>query len=1168
MHRRNSVSVEDGVVGKPAEIGESKKSRPDRLFLRSTSVGQVPIDGEQSPNARTERRRESIKDHLLKFKAKAEKILEDVQIGAKNDENVSGSFISQTSDAETREDVSLNDEQATSESSFQQGKKESKEQLRNRIRKSAKKAVERTKGSVQLTKRLARRPTIVLEESINENDIRSIDEQVEKTIKKEVDEFLIGNHHHQQQSAKRDREPRNVLYGRLDTQKFDHDILVSYTTPDRNIVCGELINRNMIEAVKTAPTRIDFAEPIGAIFSGPEGSEGVYSRLRRKNYVQLDVFVDSLHIDQHELFDNEEMLACELRNLYFAQMLKVHALAQIESHQIDDDEKSAMLNEIRAGRERLASIWDQLKTTRQSQRFIATEAVYHPPEANFDDDWTRIGKIDESAQITPLNKVPKTHRERISKIKKTSIQLILFFNEMEVSRTAWLPLKTFLIAVLRRFELELYSPAQSLTFKVFEKCGAVVKSVGVARVPLPNDNDDEIALHEAEFDNGRILCRAILESGQLRFADDCHRIDDAYPTGHETDARFELIPDDIFFGEPIDASADKRRLDELRDERKSQIKYVYRSAIDSKRRAAINYANLARKRVADRRIQADKKYEDLVRELPIPSLSVAFSQFFSPVDESRRLKPMRRGGGGGGGTLADGWNRAIMINVQSAVCLPTRETGQLQPFVVVRYGSQSLKSTVALGRHPNWQFTGKLTLNENDREQEFIELSVYDQIVEQLDKDDRIHNVVYEQLTSRLLGIAQIRFSALASAAKLNGPIKWHMATHISNYKIPIEPAFLKILISTQIADGDECNDVKEVAQTNEPARIMSACHELKQHMLTINPNRTSRPFVVDLNGRSVLCCRFLRAVVPPTILMQENHDNLFRICQLAGQIVSAMPKTRATSQSDIWATLDQIINLAVCSLEERATLLACWLLHFKLQPTILLGVARGEKTGFVLIDIHGKHYLIDPEDGHLYSESDANCPLASITGAFDAKNYYANVQEYESISQISLSFSRSSHWRPLLAAAAADELHLDSVQPAIVHYAQVTEDWVLELRIALEREIKLAFDEARSHAIPHWNLAASRQLREALEVTSSPDSIGNVIDDKLSRIKESYIVNVVVFKIPYVSIQNTIESVMHTNLHEALDERTQFALAVQIEPYFAHVIHVEFAIAALKPKL
>lgn len=61
-----------------------------------------------------------------------------------------------------------------------------------------------------------------------------------------------------------------------------------------------------------------------------------------------------------------------------------------------------------------------------------------------------------------------------------------------------------------------------------------------------------------------------------------------------------------------------------------------------------------------------------------------------------------------------------------------------------------------------------------------------------------------------------------------------------------------------------------------------------------------------------------------------------------------------------------------------------------------------------MLTELEGKMVLIDPDDGHIYSVLDTNCGLDKIYGAFDSKNYYANVQEYEYSSQISFNLTVS----------------------------------------------------------------------------------------------------------------------------------------------------------------
>lgn len=76
----------------------------------------------------------------------------------------------------------------------------------------------------------------------------------------------------------------------------------------------------------------------------------------------------------------------------------------------------------------------------------------------------------------------------------------------------------------------------------------------------------------------------------------------------------------------------------------------------------------------------------------------------------------------------EGWDNTIIVNIQSAINLPVRTSGQVQPFVIVSYSGKRINTDVAVGRHPNWQFTGKLTISKEDREHEFIEIKVYDQV--------------------------------------------------------------------------------------------------------------------------------------------------------------------------------------------------------------------------------------------------------------------------------------------------------------------------------------------------------------------------------------------------------------------------------------------------------
>uniref|UniRef100_A0A8R1EG24 CC2D2AN-C2 domain-containing protein n=1 Tax=Caenorhabditis japonica TaxID=281687 RepID=A0A8R1EG24_CAEJA len=85
-------------------------------------------------------------------------------------------------------------------------------------------------------------------------------------------------------------------------------------------------------------------------------------------------------------------------------------------------------------------------------------------------------------------------------MQKTTIQLILYFNDVKVASTKWIPLSCNLMPVQRRFELEFYSPLKSLTLEVVERLNGKTRVIGKASVPLPSDEDLDVALHEVEFE--------------------------------------------------------------------------------------------------------------------------------------------------------------------------------------------------------------------------------------------------------------------------------------------------------------------------------------------------------------------------------------------------------------------------------------------------------------------------------------------------------------------------------------------------------------------------------------------------------------------------------------------------------------------------------------------
>ncbi|KAK6725633.1 hypothetical protein RB195_004134 [Necator americanus] len=377
---------------------------------------------------------------------------------------------------------------------------------------------------------------------------------------------------------------------------------------------------------------------------------------------------------------------------------------------------------------------------------------------------------------------------------------------------------------------------------------------------------------------------------------------------------------------------------------------------------------------------------------------------------------------------------------------------------------------------------------------------------------------------------------------------------------MPDRPSYLKVLIAFDPPMVPPRIQPPRRAESVENDRILAQCQAWSKACSAVHDSRRYTALVTDINGKTVLACRFLAPVLPPPSVPQPGANPRGSV-DVAVRLVSQIPFVTDPAlfpgSTDLWTTNEKFLSLGCGDEEEHAVLLCCWLLSLQIPSCLVLGFAlpEGSKAAYVFINLPDGLYLVNPCDGSVYGSTDAMCPLVSVGTVITSKNVYGNIQSHSHPSQLQFDLKKSSDWKPLFDRES-DEIQ--SIQASSLSYAEVSEDALVELRSSIEREIKLRFDEARKYGIPQWNLMASRLLREILQ-----DDQGS-LDARLARLRDSYTVTVTAITIPYRNVQECAAAVLRCGLHSTTSTSSQFALAVHLQPVFGHVLGCSIAIALL----
>uniref|UniRef100_A0A1I7XGA4 C2 domain-containing protein n=1 Tax=Heterorhabditis bacteriophora TaxID=37862 RepID=A0A1I7XGA4_HETBA len=1282
-------SNKETIVRKISQSSESSRTKSDGLD-KDREKEDKSEKSEKKLN-----RRESIKDHLLKFKIKAGKVLEEVHDRLVEDHSSSVAplspsiMIASEQPSTELEDIVSQDERVKSPTLSQSSKRTSnsaelKASMRSKIRKQAEKAVERTRGSVQLTRRLQRRLTSHMEDAPSENDFKTVDEQIENSLKigerflleqpsiYPPDDVQMAFFTDIYESEDKETPPIGplVMYRKAEpAPDVDPAIYLFYEGYPQDVETGGSIQSIFPNIAQRYPSSFLISKsnesmPIRKLTKDERSKEDVYAyiaaepwknyiqQMSKNDYIQMDIVFNAIYFDHHYLCNEEDSSAIKLKKLYNEQLQKMQEMASVlkeldQGKNWSDQSGSSTgsirdcfdsLNQgIQQTAEYLRNEWANLEDIRNRQGYSTTTIKYAqtvPEELS----WPLLGEILYDNPLTPIKAIPVGEKQRIDMIKKTSIYLILYFNEIFVCKTKAFALIDFVCNIKQCFSLEILSEPKLIKATVVEKCGSNERILGKIAISPPCESDSMESLppfQQVYFENDKLM-------EKLDFMGSCTSCDffSMIPTQvrlasdeeFEANLRWDVL--DMRNNRRFANTSDLRRIGIdsseidpsllLSGDRKMTKRY--RTSIDGQRAAGNMYAVMIRTKLLERHSEFDRArtYDEIVNEEPIPTIFAAFGSICSPPDISRKLKPMRKEVARQQTSVTAGCN--VILNVQSAINLPVRSDGSLQPLVEAVFQNSTTSTGVVIGRNPNWQQSLSLSIDRAPSTDlrtimNCLYINVYDQIVSPLNKDDREQNTIHEQLLRRLIGTVSIPFSTIYCRGKVDGFLKIHLPLFLTGYRkeklnynvlyvvlysLSDRSPYIKVLITIDPPLLPPRTVPMITSESVESGKILSQCHLWAKSCRSLFDSRRYAALVTNVNGKSILGCRFVRPIRAPPVVEQFSANPL-KAVETAARIVSYIPfladPLLFPGSCDVWTTLEQFVAIGCGDEEEHAILLCCWLLSIHLPSYIVLGTAlpEGEKAAYVLTYLPQSIFLLNPCDGQLlntvcisgsvYNIDDAMCPFQSLGTVISSTNVFANIQRYSHPSQLTYDFTRSSDWRPVFEK---DFDTLESCQPAAIAYTEVREYFNTFKREELliffclyvgeklsdiynkygknEHLKKGLFDlkyvlRCISIKILYMKFK-EKNLRLFREILQEFENNANfAIDDRLSRLKESYMVTATALRIPYRNLQSCVDAVLKTHLHVNTDPGAQFALAVHVQPYFNNIVSCSIAVALLTLK-
>ena len=529
----------------------------------------------------------------------------------------------------------------------------------------------------------------------------------------------------------------------------------------------------------------------------------------------------------------------------------------------------------------------------------------------------------------------------------------------------------------------------------------------------------------------------------------------------------------------------------------------------------------------------------------------------------------------------------------------------IKPFVEVMFQRRTARTSTSEG--PNASWNEELLLPFHPPNEDFspaalqkavdvIHVTLFDEVVSNIssetEEETSTTKVIHQRVVNKWLGCIKIPFSTLFFNGKIEGTFRVRMPSILLGYRKSKE-GFLNdqfrstgshsylhfyLTLDPALAASDP---IRERFDSSEPEQLLRKADEFVDHFANRFPDRSEvMTTVINLQGKSVFVTRFVRPLTPPMDLMIGANWLSASSSALVARFVACIPNVSDSAFfagiCDLWSTCDQFLQMMSGDEEEHAVLLLNFFLAMGKSAWLVLGLAIPEgPTAYVLSKegLAGDLWLWNPTSGVRYSVKDSFCPMTAIHSLINDQNIWLNVQSHGQPAQMNFDLSVTRDWSAFFGGKFLNP-GLSSVQPEALRYAAVDETYVRSASEKLERSIRENLMRWRPKQITRWNRLCSQALEKVLP--RFEESAGSVTEsdvehlatlEPLAPFLSSY--SLTGFPLHSTCTDNAaiLDAVYSTGIHNNAAADVEFALAVYIHAYPAHVLSVWVYVACLEKK-